>query len=235
MQISVVNLALIWPLQVLFTQSSVHDATATSFPLSKHTGGGDTALTFSGLHVYLQFTWKVGLPLSPVEFSSHHHFYKLSCSDCCCVLLLLLAGVFVYSSRGRWVFPPLLWSFPPSTTLTSFPTSGCWALLACLFTVLGGIPLPPSLVLRVPHPLVCVFIVLIAYYSVSVFSLGEGWSVQEAMPIWLRVVCGSTAYHLAHLVVHVFPSCLGVGGWWWPGGPPGFSFQLVFLLFLLLV
>jgi hypothetical protein len=30
------------------------------------------------LHVYLQFMWEVGLPPSPVEFSSHCHFYKLS-------------------------------------------------------------------------------------------------------------------------------------------------------------
>jgi hypothetical protein len=37
------------------------------------------------------------------------------------------ACVFVYSSRGRWVFPTLLWSFPPSATLTSFPAPGCWA------------------------------------------------------------------------------------------------------------
>jgi hypothetical protein len=37
------------------------------------------------------------------------------------------ACMFVYSSRGKWVFPPLLWSFPPSTTLTSFPDPGCWA------------------------------------------------------------------------------------------------------------
>jgi hypothetical protein len=70
-------------------------ATAASFPLSKHTGGGDTAPTFSGLHVYLQFTWEVGLPPSPVEFSSHHHFYKLSPSwllgVCCCSCLLQLA------------------------------------------------------------------------------------------------------------------------------------------------
>jgi hypothetical protein len=36
--------------------------------------------------------------------------------------------MFVYSSHGKWVFPPLLWSFPPSATLTSFPTPGCWAL-----------------------------------------------------------------------------------------------------------
>jgi hypothetical protein len=47
-----------------------------------------------------------------------------------CVLLLLLAGVFVYSSPGRWVFPPLLCGFPPTTTLTSFPTPGCWARAA---------------------------------------------------------------------------------------------------------
>jgi hypothetical protein len=51
-----------------------------SFPLSKHTGGGDTAPTFSDLHVYLQFMWEVGLPPSPVEFSSHCHFYKFFCS-----------------------------------------------------------------------------------------------------------------------------------------------------------
>jgi hypothetical protein len=53
-------------------------ATATSFPFSKHTGGGDTAPAFSGLRVYLQFTLEVGFPPSPVEFSSHSHFYKLS-------------------------------------------------------------------------------------------------------------------------------------------------------------
>jgi hypothetical protein len=40
---------------------------------------------------------------------------------------LFQACVFIYSSCGRWVFPPLLWSFPPSATLTSSPTPGCWA------------------------------------------------------------------------------------------------------------
>jgi hypothetical protein len=67
-------------------------ATAISFPLSKHTAGGDTAPAFSGLHVYSQFMWEMGLPHSPVEFSSHRHFYKLSCSwllgVCCCSCLL---------------------------------------------------------------------------------------------------------------------------------------------------
>jgi hypothetical protein len=66
--------------QALFTPSSpVRDATATGFPLSKHTGGSDTAPAFSGLCVCLQLTWEVDLPSSPVEFFSHRHFYKLSC------------------------------------------------------------------------------------------------------------------------------------------------------------
>jgi hypothetical protein len=75
----------------------------------------------------------------------------------------LQAAVFVYSSCGRWVFPPPLWSFPPSATLTSFPALGCWVHAPAptgasparpsLFTVLGRIPLPHSSVLRVPHPL----------------------------------------------------------------------------------
>jgi hypothetical protein len=53
--------------------------------------------------------------------------------------LLSLAGVFVYSSCGRWVFPPLLWHFPPSATFTSFPGPDCWA---CTATAFSG---PPGL------------------------------------------------------------------------------------------
>jgi hypothetical protein len=139
------------------------------------------------------------------------------------VLVLLPAGMFVYSSPGRWVFPPLLWSFPPSSTLTSF-----------LLLVAGHMPqLPPSLArpglfiyssgrdsppplfsaLCTPPSLLCVFSFLIAYYSVSLFSPGGGRSVQGTMLIWPRDVCGSTTYHLTHLVVHVFPSHLGTGDW----------------------
>jgi hypothetical protein len=74
------------------------------------------------------------------------------------------AGVFIYSSHGRWVFPPLLWSFPPSATLTSFSAPGCCvcalaparASLArpSLFVYSSWKDSPPhSLLLRVPHPL----------------------------------------------------------------------------------
>jgi hypothetical protein len=42
------------------------------------------------------------------------------------------ACVFIYSTCGRWVFPPLLWSFPPITTFTSFPAPDYWAVLLLL-------------------------------------------------------------------------------------------------------
>jgi hypothetical protein len=137
--------------------------------------------------------------------------------------------MFVYSSHGRWVFPPLLWSFSPSTTLTSFPTPGCWtqapaptgASLARpgLFVYSSGkdSPLPFFGAWCATPSLQRVFIVLIAYYSVSLFSPGGDRSVQGAMLIWPRVVCGSTMYHLAHLPK---PSGRGHLADW---GPPGFS------------
>jgi hypothetical protein len=170
--------------QALFTQSSpVREPLLQAFPFPS-TGKRDTAPTFSGLHVCLQLTWEVGLPPSPVEFSSHCRFYKLSRSwllGVCRRSCLLQPGLFIYSSVRDF-------------SSTPFGAQGA----------------PPSLL--------CVFIVLIAYYSVSLFfSLGGGRFVQGAMLIWPRVVCGSTVYCLAHVVVHVFPSHLGAGVWW-PGG-----------------
>jgi hypothetical protein len=144
-------------LQALVTQSSPVHKPLLQVPLSKHTGGGDTASAVSGLHGCLQLMWEVGLPHSPVQFSSHCHFYKLSRSwllgVCPC---FLWPGLFIYSS-GKDSLPPI---FGTQCTPPSFP---------------------------------CVFIVLIAYYSVSLFSPGGGLSVQGAMLIWPRVVCGSTA------------------------------------------
>jgi hypothetical protein len=144
-----------------------------------HTGGGDTAPTFSGLCVYLQLTWEVGLPPSPVEFSSLRHFYKLSRSwllGMCCNSCLLRPDPLVYLQFCE--------GFPSPT-----------------FGAQGALP-----------SLLHVFIVLTAYYSVSLFFLGGGRSVQGAMLIWPRVVHWSTMYSLAHLVFHIFPSRLGAGG-----------------------
>jgi hypothetical protein len=125
--------------------------------------------------------------------------------------------VFIYSSCGRWVFPPLLCSFPPTATFTSFPAPDYWAVLLlllapCLFTVhvgsgssllsqafpllvaghaprsrqrLSGPPglfiyspgkasLPPVFSAQgAPPSFQHVLIVLIAYYSVSLFF--PGW------------------------------------------------------------
>jgi hypothetical protein len=97
-------------------------AAATSFPLSKHTGGGDTVPSMfiysaHGRWVFPPLLW---------SFPSTAAFTSFPAPDCWAVLLLLLASMFVYSSCGRFVFPPLLGSVPPSTTLTSFPAPGCW-------------------------------------------------------------------------------------------------------------
>jgi hypothetical protein len=40
--------------------------------------------------------------------------------------------MFIYSSRWRWVLPPLLWSFPPTATFTSFPAPDYWVVLLLL-------------------------------------------------------------------------------------------------------
>jgi hypothetical protein len=45
------------------------------------------------------------------------------------------ACVFIYNSHRKWVFPPLLWSFPPTATFISFPTPDCW--------VCATAPVPP--------------------------------------------------------------------------------------------
>jgi hypothetical protein len=85
---------------------------------------------------------------------------------------------------------------------------------------LWGIPLPSSSALRVPHPLCYVsFLLLLLIIQFLFFPWVGGRSVQGAMMIWPRIVCGSTVYHLAHLVVRAFPSTI----WQWCGSPPGFS------------
>jgi hypothetical protein len=79
-----------------------------------------------------------------------------------------------------------LWSFPPSATLTRFPTPGCWACAAAptfpgqarlvylQFREGFSSPSPLFGTQGAPPSLVRFFIVLIAYYSVSVFFPGWG-------------------------------------------------------------
>jgi hypothetical protein len=116
---------------------------------------------------YLQFTWEVGLPPSPVEFSSQEN-------------------LFIYSSVMDFPSSPLRHSGHPALFAT------------------------------------CLFCCCCLLFSFFLLSLGGGQSVQGAMLIWPRVVCGSTMFHLAHLVVCIFPSDLGTGIWQ-GGSPPSFS------------
>jgi hypothetical protein len=119
------------------------------------------------------------------------------------------ACVFIYSSHGKWVFPPLLCSFPPSDTLTGFPTPGCWACTptparaslahpACLFIVLGRIPFPQSWALSVPHPLSrmsLLFLLLITQFlffpQVGV-SLSRGYAAVAQACLWDTTVLRSS-------------------------------------------
>jgi hypothetical protein len=128
------------------------------------------------------------------------------------------ACMFVYSSHGKWVFPPLLWNFPPTDAFTSFPAPDCWACAAA--------PAFSSRLVRdfSSSPLCYVsFLLLLLIIQFLFFSLGRGRSVQGAMLIWPRIVCGSTMYRLAYLVVCIFLSHLGAGVWRQCGSPPGFS------------
>jgi hypothetical protein len=129
----------------------------------------------------------VGLPLSPVEFSSLCHSHSLPTPGC-----RVHALAPALSSQARLIYSS------------------------------GRDSPPPSLALRALHPLCYLsFLFLLLITQFLFFPPGGGWSVQGAMLIWPRVVCGSTAYCSAYLV-RVFPSCLGMGVWW-PGGPPGFA------------
>jgi hypothetical protein len=110
------------------------------------------------------------------------------------------AGVFSYSSRGKWAFPPLLWSFLPLPLLQAFPllVAGCVLLLlpspAGLFLCSSVWDFPCPVLHHSGCPtlfatcLFCCYCLLFSFFFL--FSLGGGQSVQGAMLIWPRVVCG---------------------------------------------
>jgi hypothetical protein len=127
MQISVVSLALTWPCRHCFLRVLLYVSCCYKLSLSKHTGEGDTTLTFSGLRGCLYSRGKWVFPPLLWSFPLTATFTSSSAPDYWAVLLLLPVAMFVYSSRGRRVLSPLLCSFPPSTTLTSFPVPGGWA------------------------------------------------------------------------------------------------------------
>jgi hypothetical protein len=85
---------------------------------------------------------------------------------------LSLACVFIYSSCGKCVFPPLLWRFPPTTTFISFSVPDCRVVLLlllaapCLFTAhVGGGSSPLSCGVFLPLPLSQAFPLLVAGHT----------------------------------------------------------------------
>jgi hypothetical protein len=231
MQISGVSLALTWPcrlclLRVLLCVMPLLQAfpfPCTLGEVTLHLLSQACVFIYSspGKWVFLLLLW---------SFPPTTAFTSFPACACWACAALLPAGLFVYSSCGRWVFPPLLWGFPPSATLTSFPAPGCWARPAA--PALSGqawlvylqfrerFPSPSS-ALRAPHSLCNVSLLFYCLLLSFSFFPGGGRSVQ-GVGVLPRVVCGSTANHLAHLV-RVFPSGLGAGVWRWPGNPPGFD------------
>jgi hypothetical protein len=208
----------------------VCNATAASFPLSKYTRGGDSAPAFSGLCVYLQFTWEVGLLPSLWSFPPTATFTSFPAPHCCwvCAAVPALSCWLVYLQVTWEVgLPPCPVEF--FSHCHFYKLSHSWLLGVChlsCFLQLAcceGFPLPP--LQRSGHPALfamCLFVV-IAYYSVFFFFPWVGSVFPEAMLILPRVVCGSTECRLAHLVVHDFPSHLDAGVWRQHGSPPGFS------------
>jgi hypothetical protein len=140
MQISGVSLTLTWPLRLCLHRVLLGaTATATSFPLSKHTGGGDAAPTFSGLRVYLQLTWEVTLPPLLWSFPPTATFTSLLLiAGNVPVLLPSPASLFIYSS-GRDSPPPHFGAqgTPPSL-LRAFFVLMVYYSVFFLFSLGGG-------------------------------------------------------------------------------------------------
>jgi hypothetical protein len=131
-----------------------------------------------------------------------------------CLFTVHVGSRFSPLSCGVFLLPPLSQAFlllvaghgPPLLPSVARPGQFC-----------EGFPSPTS-ALSAPHPLCymsLLFLLLITQFLF--FSLGGGWSVQGAMLIWPRIVCGSTTHHLAHLVVRVFPAVWARAS----GGSPG--------------
>jgi hypothetical protein len=89
------------------------------------------------------------------------------------------ASVFIYSSCGKWVFPPLLWSCPPTAIFTSFPALLGLCRRSCLLqpACCEGFPLPhfwrsgrPALFAAC---LFCCYCLLFRFF----FSFFPGWGL----------------------------------------------------------
>jgi hypothetical protein len=198
MQISGVSLALTWPRRLCLLRVLLGTtATVTSFPLSKLTHLLWLACLFTA-HV------EVGLPSSPVEFSSHRHFYKVSRS--------WLLGM----CRGSCLLPPACCKgFPSPPLVLRAPHPLCYVSFCCcllfsffLFFLCGGQSFQGliwprvvygSTVYRLAHPVVC-------------FSrAGRSWRLVVQEPSWFLHLTW-TGDAMPRLVVW---QCWSFASSWW--------------------
>jgi hypothetical protein len=141
MQISGVSIALTWPRRLCLLRVLLCAiATATSFPLSKHTGGGDTAPAFSGLRVCLQLMLELGLPPFMWSFPPSATLTSLPAPGC-----WARAPAPALSGLARLVYLQFCEGFPyPSLQCSGHPTLFATSLLVLflitqfLFFSLGG-------------------------------------------------------------------------------------------------
>jgi hypothetical protein len=100
---------------------------------------------------------------------------------------------------------PLLQAFPFPSTLGEVALHPPFPAGLFIYSSVRDSPPPFSAQGALPS-LLRVFCCCCLIFSLvfSLFSLGWGQSVQRAMLICPRVVCGSTVWHLAHLVVCFF-------------------------------
>jgi hypothetical protein len=142
----------------------------------------------------------------PSPLQAHWWRWDLSC-------LLRPACLFTVC-MGSAPPPPSSGACHTLATGTSFPLSKVAGLMPLLLLSPTGLFIyssvesapPPFSRAHSPLPsLLCVFFFsapcLLISLVFSLFSLGGGQSVQGTMLIWPKVVCGSTACHLAQLVV----------------------------------
>jgi hypothetical protein len=160
-------------LQALFTQSSPVLGKVTLHPHSQacmfaYSSRGKWVFPPTSCGVFLL------LPLSQA-------FPLLITGQCCCSCQLQCLFT-VHVGSGSCLLSCVVFLPPPLSHAFPLLVAGCAPPLlpeplqpgpACLFTVLGRIPFPQSLALRVPHPLSCVSLLFLLL--ITQFLFFPGW------------------------------------------------------------